>query len=655
MLNGLLSKGKSIGRTIMTLVRYVALAPIEIWVNRFAAYRFRQNCIILDNQDGRKKGRTVIAMLGNRVLPIDNVVIDLSEEYKEKGSSTAETIALAILKGMIIVTRYPEQFEGVDGIIVWSLEDFYAYCIGFLQHHLENCYRKGIAVPPPPPDDPPPGTGASPHFPGFPGSGGDFPQLPGSGPTNPPFNPNSNRGSSGSGTSNRAAISSSLIAEFEALWVAGIEASETGTSSEPSKSNGLQHFEGSSISDRLPGESANSDPITTPSGTTPEAMDNGLISNHQTDNLPGSNKNDIKNRGIETQNSFSQASIPASRNPRAETGNNSPAILIPSVNEAGIKADTAFVETSNKLDSDSNSINGGNDSNPPQPIPVKQVSGADGNQVITIKAGDGKIIVDQFGGVGKGINPTPEIINAVDTLQFKGAQFTAANMILTQSGNDLIITFEGDLVDQVVLRNFSLENLDNISQQNGASITLVNILFDGDTSPQDSYDVVDADWIENRVLKPNSVTFLNDLDNYVEGFDNANNVINGQGGNDTIITFSGNDILRGGDGNDTLDGGAGINTYWGGSGTDTFVLSPYGLNYVQDFKIGEDRIGLSSGLSVNQVKIEAGTGVNSGSTLIKLISTNDITLAVLTGVQANTLTTDIFLPGFSDDFPPRNS
>jgi Ca2+-binding RTX toxin-like protein len=56
------------------------------------------------------------------------------------------------------------------------------------------------------------------------------------------------------------------------------------------------------------------------------------------------------------------------------------------------------------------------------------------------------------------------------------------------------------------------------------------------------------------------VLFVNDLNNNVFGFDNSDDVINGQGGNDLLDGLSGNDLLRGGTGNNTLNGGAGDDT-----------------------------------------------------------------------------------------------
>src|SRR5690242_14393144 len=50
-------------------------------------------------------------------------------------------------------------------------------------------------------------------------------------------------------------------------------------------------------------------------------------------------------------------------------------------------------------------------------------------------------IITDFGGVGKGTNPTSAVIAEVDTLKFNGPLLTAQNLLLTQNGNNLEITF----------------------------------------------------------------------------------------------------------------------------------------------------------------------------------------------------------------------
>ncbi|MEH2141289.1 beta strand repeat-containing protein [Nostoc sp.] len=168
-------------------------------------------------------------------------------------------------------------------------------------------------------------------------------------------------------------------------------------------------------------------------------------------------------------------------------------------------------------------------------------------------------IITDFGGVGKGTNPKVGVIAEVDTIKFLGYGLTAQNLLLTQNGNNLEITFEGleEYHFTLILQNFALENLENLSTSTGATVNSGNILFDGQSSITDSFDVFNSNSTQSTIFNLNTVTFLNDLDNNVNGFDNSDDVINGQGGDDKIDGLSGNDLLRGGAGNNTLNGGTG--------------------------------------------------------------------------------------------------
>ncbi|MFN6491356.1 calcium-binding protein [Nostoc sp. DedQUE03] len=182
--------------------------------------------------------------------------------------------------------------------------------------------------------------------------------------------------------------------------------------------------------------------------------------------------------------------------------------------------------------------------------------------------GDGTDTITDFGGIGKGTNPTAGVIAEVDTIKFLGANFTARNLLLTQNGNNLEITFEGVADAKVILKNFKLENLENL-RASGTTPAIGNILFDGQNSITDSFNVLDANSTDTTIGIKNTVTFLNDLDNDITGLDDSDDVVNGQGGNDKIDGKSGNDLLRGGTGNDTLIGGAGNDSLVGDTGNDS--------------------------------------------------------------------------------------
>ncbi|MDZ8134870.1 MAG: calcium-binding protein [Nostoc sp. DedQUE04] len=210
----------------------------------------------------------------------------------------------------------------------------------------------------------------------------------------------------------------------------------------------------------------------------------------------------------------------------------------------------------------------------------------------------GTTTIADFTGVGKGTNPTAAVIAEVDTLIFQNnSGFTAKNLLLTQNGTSLSISFQGYGDTRFILENFALENLDNLTKSTGATVDLGNILFYGQTTITDSFDVFDANFTQNTVFKKNTVTFLNDLDNNVSGFDNSNDVINGQAGDDIIEGLSGNDILRGGDGNDTLNGGDGNDTLDGGD-----------RNNILNGGNGDDSFNFGSLSTLVTQTVDGGTG-----------------------------------------------
>jgi Ca2+-binding RTX toxin-like protein len=248
-------------------------------------------------------------------------------------------------------------------------------------------------------------------------------------------------------------------------------------------------------------------------------------------------------------------------------------------------------------------------------------TGSGGQKTFVINRGDSITITD-FGGVGRGTNPSPTVVAEVDTLKFQGAGLTARNLLLTQNGADLEITFEGVTDTKVTLQNFELENLENLAG-------LGNILFDGQTTIADSFDVFDADSTRNTIFNQNTVTFLNDLNNNVTGFNNSADVINGQRGKDRIDGQGGDDLLRGGYGKDTclggngkdilvggdnkdsLMGGNGKDTLTGGEGKDKFSFnSPTeGMDTITDFSVVDDIIqvakaGFDGGLKRGTLKAD---------------------------------------------------
>ncbi|MEH2408323.1 hypothetical protein [Nostoc sp.] len=248
------------------------------------------------------------------------------------------------------------------------------------------------------------------------------------------------------------------------------------------------------------------------------------------------------------------------------------------------------------------------------------LTGNGGQDKFVIRPGDGNDIITDFGGVDKGKNPSRAVIRNVDTLEFTGSGLTAQNLQLTQNGNNLEVTFENVADTKVTLQNFQLENLDNLPIYQ-ARPAIDNILFDGQTTITDSFDVFDANSTQTNLFNKNTVTFLNDLNNKITGFYNSNDVINGQGGDDIIDAKSGNDYLRGGTGNDTLIGGAGNDTLVGGAGADRFLYNTnasfasvaVGQDAIADFQHSQgDKIILDK-TTFSAITSAVGTGFSNAS------------------------------------------
>ncbi|HAJ62618.1 MAG TPA: calcium-binding protein, partial [Cyanobacteria bacterium UBA8543] len=100
---------------------------------------------------------------------------------------------------------------------------------------------------------------------------------------------------------------------------------------------------------------------------------------------------------------------------------------------------------------------------------------------------------------------------------------------------------------------------------------------------------------------------------------------------------AGNDTIYSGSGNDFINAGAGSDTIWLGGGIDTVVIAKgNGIDTINNFQLGQTRIGLSGGLTFNDLAIAQGTGTT-------LISAGNELLASLSWVQASSLTTDSFV------------
>ncbi|MFM2311586.1 MAG: hypothetical protein RLZZ04_862 [Cyanobacteriota bacterium] len=98
----------------------------------------------------------------------------------------------------------------------------------------------------------------------------------------------------------------------------------------------------------------------------------------------------------------------------------------------------------------------------------------------------------------------------------------------------------------------------------------------------------------------------NDGDDLLSG-GKGKDTLYGGAGNDTLFGDKGADLLDGGAGDDYLDGNKGFNKLFGGTGNDIFVIHDDGkTEWIKDFQIGEDTIGLADGITFEDLDIVTG-------------------------------------------------
>lgn len=102
-------------------------------------------------------------------------------------------------------------------------------------------------------------------------------------------------------------------------------------------------------------------------------------------------------------------------------------------------------------------------------------------------------------------------------------------------------------------------------------------------------------------------------------------ILNGNGGDDTLIGGSGNDALDGGSGDDFLDGGVGADTLAGGTGNDTYVVDNLKDQIIENTNAGTDTVESSiawtlgrnlENLTLTGIAAINGTGNELNNTLI---------------------------------------
>ena len=115
----------------------------------------------------------------------------------------------------------------------------------------------------------------------------------------------------------------------------------------------------------------------------------------------------------------------------------------------------------------------------------------------------------------------------------------------------------------------------------------------------------------------------------------------------TIMTFSmeaqAMTLLYGTAGANMMDGGTGQDNMTGGNGNDTFIIRSgdggsalTDADIIMDFQDGTDVIGLSGGLSFNDLTIAQGSGSNSSHTIIRITSSGEY-LVIVKNISASNI------------------
>jgi Ca2+-binding RTX toxin-like protein len=232
---------------------------------------------------------------------------------------------------------------------------------------------------------------------------------------------------------------------------------------------------------------------------------------------------------------------------------------------------------------------------------------------------------------------------------------TAQNTAVTLEASTLLANDTDANGDRLSLTEVSNAVNGSVTFSNGNVIFTPSTNFTGNASF--NYSISDgkggtASGLVNVTVDPVVGTVQNGTkDNDTLTGNAGNDLLNGRNGNDSLIGNAGNDILIGGNGtdflvgsagddllngdsdNDTLRGGLGTDILTGGNGQDIFVFaSGEGIDTITDFKLGTDQIGLTEGLTFGNLSF-SGNQILIGSDV----------LAVLTGVNTNTLTASNFL------------
>src|SRR4028119_1518869 len=229
---------------------------------------------------------------------------------------------------------------------------------------------------------------------------------------------------------------------------------------------------------------------------------------------------------------------------------------------------------------------------------------------------------------GQGTTPTnqPPVANP-------DSATTAQNTAVTLEASTLLANDTDANGDSLSLTSVSNPVNGSVTFSDGNVIFTPSTNFTGDASFNYSISDGKGGTSSANVSVAVGGTQIGGIDNDTLTGTAGNDLLNGRRGNDSLIGNAGNDTLIGGNGKDTLTGGLGSDTLTGGNGQDIFVFADgSGIDTITDFNLERDKIGLTEGLTFGNLSF-SGNEILIGSDV----------LAVLTGVNTNTLTASNFL------------
>jgi Ca2+-binding RTX toxin-like protein len=212
---------------------------------------------------------------------------------------------------------------------------------------------------------------------------------------------------------------------------------------------------------------------------------------------------------------------------------------------------------------------------------------------------------------------------AADKVIF-GAGITAANLILTREGNDLLISFNNSANDSLRIQyqytgsNYALGTLQfsDASTLSIAPTTLTNtIVTNGGGANESLYGYDGVDFIYGNAG--------NDYISAVGGNDSLDgglgtDTLYGGAGNDSLLGGHGSDSVQGGDGNDILNGGTGDDFLQGNEGADTYIFNKGdGSDFIYNYQsvAAADKLVFGAGITAANIQLSV-----DGSDLIIQLS-----------------------------------